>query len=216
MCPRPHRSDRRPHQFRSLARQVANTEPATPPAFSPGFADLMNTLVQPRHAKLGLSARDQNWSLTRYAADELKDSLANIARWRPQFRNQSVADMMEATTGEPIKAVEQAIETRNPAQFNAAYARLTELQFLSCSAQSRVYRDQGTGSVILRQPGVWARKVTTYRKASQTAALLWTQRGIPSLTAPTRARSTTRRRVSVCFKAIPISAMRSSSATVRV
>jgi hypothetical protein len=99
---------------------------ATPPAFSPGFADLMNTLVQPRHAKLGLSARDQNWSLARYAAHELKDSLANIARWRPQFRNQSVADMMEATTGEPIKAVEQAIETRNLAQFNAAYARLTE------------------------------------------------------------------------------------------
>jgi len=86
----------------------------------------MNTLVQPRHAKLGLSARDQNWSLARYAAHELKDSLANIARWRPQFRNQSVADMMEATTGESIKAVEQAIETRNLAQFNAAYARLTE------------------------------------------------------------------------------------------
>jgi hypothetical protein len=43
----------------------------------------------------------------------------------------------------------------------------------------------------------------------------WTTQ-IPSLTAPTRARSTTRRRVSVCFKAIPISAMRSSSATVRV
>src|SRR5215467_12285180 len=25
---------------------------AAPPAFNPGFADLMNTLVQPRHAKL--------------------------------------------------------------------------------------------------------------------------------------------------------------------
>jgi len=99
---------------------------ATPPAFSPGFADLMNTLVQPRHAKLGLSAREQNWALARYAAHELKASLANIARWRPRFREQSVPDMMEATTGEPIKAIEAAIEARDHGKFNAAYARLTE------------------------------------------------------------------------------------------
>src|SRR5262249_19924744 len=91
---------------------------ATPPAFSPGFADLMNTLVQPHHAKVGLSARATKTGRSRATPpmSELKDSLANIARWRPQFRNQSVADMMEATTGEPIKAVEQAIETRNLAQ----------------------------------------------------------------------------------------------------
>ena len=86
----------------------------------------MNTLVQPRHAKLGLSAREQNWALARYAAHELKDSLDKIARWRPRFREQSVPDMMEATTGEPIKAVEAAIEARDLGKFNAAYARLTE------------------------------------------------------------------------------------------
>ena len=107
-----------------VAAQTASQ--TAPPAFNPGFADLMNTLVQPRHAKLGLSAREQNWTLARYAVHELKDSLANIARWRPQFRNQSVADMLEATTGDPIKVIEQAIETRNLAQFNVAYARLTE------------------------------------------------------------------------------------------
>jgi hypothetical protein len=86
----------------------------------------MNTLVQPRHAKLGLSAREQNWALARYAAHELKDSLAKIARWRPRFREQSVPDMMEATTGEPIKAIEAAIEARDVGKFNAAYTRLTE------------------------------------------------------------------------------------------
>jgi hypothetical protein len=110
---------------RAKAQTAAPAQAAAPP-FNQGFADLMNTLVQPRHAKLGLSAREQNWALARYAAHELKDSLANIARWRPRFREQSVPDMMEATTGEPIKAVEAAIEARDLGKFNAAYARLTE------------------------------------------------------------------------------------------
>src|SRR5262245_44743035 len=90
--------------------QTAAPAPAAAPPFNPGFADLMNTLVQPRHAKLELSAREQNWALARYAAHELKDSLARIARWRPRFREQSVPDMMGATTDEPIKAIEAAIE----------------------------------------------------------------------------------------------------------
>jgi hypothetical protein len=109
---------------RVKAQTAAPAQAAAP--FNPGFADLMNTLVQPRHAKLGLSAREQNWALARYAAHELKDSLDKIARWRPRFREQSVPDMMEATTGEPIKAVEAAIEARDLGKFNAAYARLTE------------------------------------------------------------------------------------------
>src|SRR5262245_63253844 len=94
---------------RVKAQTAAPAQGAAPP-FNPGFADLMNTLVQPRHAKLGLSAREQNWALARYAAHELKDSLDKIARWRPRFREQSVPDMMGATTGEPIKAIEAAIE----------------------------------------------------------------------------------------------------------
>src|SRR5262249_15341148 len=93
------------------AQTAAPAQAAAPP-FTLGLGDLMNTLVQRRHAKLGLSAREQNWALARYAAHELKASLANIARWRPRFREQSVPDVMEATTGEPIKAIEAAIEAR--------------------------------------------------------------------------------------------------------
>jgi hypothetical protein len=36
-----------------------------------------------------------------------------------------VPQMMEATTADPVKAIEQAIQARDLAQFNAAYARLT-------------------------------------------------------------------------------------------
>jgi hypothetical protein len=107
------------------ARTSAPAQPAAAP-FNPSFGDLMNTLVQPRHAKLALTAREQNWPLAGYAIHQLKDALANILRWRPRFRNQSVPDMMEATTGEPIKAIERAIQAGDLRQFNEAYARLTE------------------------------------------------------------------------------------------
>src|SRR5262249_50859021 len=107
------------------AQTAAPAQGAAPP-FNPGFADLMNRLVQPRHAKLGLSAREEDWALARYGAHGLKASLANIGHWRPRLGEQSVPDMMEATTGEPIKAIEAAIEARDLGKFNAAYARLTE------------------------------------------------------------------------------------------
>jgi hypothetical protein len=43
-----------------------------------GFGDLMNTLVQPRHAKLGLIGREQNWTLAAYESHQHKDALSNI------------------------------------------------------------------------------------------------------------------------------------------
>lgn len=108
-----------------VGAQIPTPLPAAP-AFNPSFGDLMNTLVQPRHAKLGLTAREQNWPLAAYAIHQLKDALLNISRWRPRFRNMSVPELMDATTGESIKAIEQAIAAHDVSQFSDAYARLTE------------------------------------------------------------------------------------------
>ena len=106
------------------AQTPAPPQPASP-AFNPSFGDLMNTLVQPRHAKLGLIGREQNWVLAGYEIHQLKDALANIAKWRPRFRNMSVPELMDTMTGEPVKAIEQAIQARDAGQFNEAYGRLT-------------------------------------------------------------------------------------------
>jgi hypothetical protein len=78
--------------------------------FNPSFGDLMNTLVQPRHAKLGLIGREQNWALAAYEIHQLKAALTNIGIWRPRFRDQSVSELMEAMTGEPIRALETAVQ----------------------------------------------------------------------------------------------------------
>jgi hypothetical protein len=110
------------------ASVVAQAPPPPPGAtpFNPSFGDLMNTLVQPRHAKLGLIGKEQNWTLAAYEQHQLKDALANIAKWRPRFRNQSVADLMESMTGEPIKAIDQAIQAKDSREFADAYSRLTD------------------------------------------------------------------------------------------
>jgi hypothetical protein len=59
---------------------VAQTPPPLAAPFNPSFGDLMNTLVQPRHAKLGLIAGEQNWTLAGYELHQLKDALSNIPK----------------------------------------------------------------------------------------------------------------------------------------
>jgi hypothetical protein len=106
---------------------VAQT-PAPPPGaspFNPSFGDLMNTLVQPRHAKLGLIGREQNWVLAAYELHQLKDALTNISRWKPRFRNMSVPELMETMTGESVKSLDQAIQSKDQRQFHEAFDRLT-------------------------------------------------------------------------------------------
>jgi hypothetical protein len=104
----------------------AQTPPPLAAPFNPSFGDLMNTLVQPRHAKLGLIGREQNWTLAAYESHQLKDALSNIAKWRPRFRNQSVPDLMESMTGDAIKALDEAIQAGDARQFTQAYSRLTD------------------------------------------------------------------------------------------
>jgi hypothetical protein len=78
-----------------------------------------------RHAKLGLIGKEQNWTLAAYESHQLKDALSSIAKLRPRFRNQSVADLVESMTGDAIKALDQAIGVGDAHGFTEAYSRLT-------------------------------------------------------------------------------------------
>jgi hypothetical protein len=101
------------------------TLPPTAVPFNPSMGDLMNTLVQPRHAKLGLIGREQNWVLAAYEHHQLKDALTHIGQWRPRFRNMSVPELVETMTGEPLKALDEAIQAHDSGKFNDAFGRLT-------------------------------------------------------------------------------------------
>jgi hypothetical protein len=113
--------------------------------FKPSFGDYMNTLVQPRHAKLGLISRERNWTLAAYEIHQLKAALANIARWQPLFGKIPVADMMASTVDPPISDMENAVEARDPRQLDSAYARLTA----GCNACHTALHH---GEVVIQEP----------------------------------------------------------------
>ena len=110
----------------------AQTAPPTPPASSGpvpyvmGMGDLMNTLIQPRHAKLGLAGRAENWALANYALSELRQAFAGIVKAVPKFRGMPVGDLVDLALTQPLNAVEAAIKQQDTQKFAAAYDQVTQ------------------------------------------------------------------------------------------
>ena len=110
----------------------AQTAPVAPPAnttpvpYVMGMGDLMNTLIQPRHTKLGLAGRAENWALANYAVSELRQVFERIGKAVPKFRGMPVPDLIDAALTAPLGAVEAAIREKDPKKFAAAYDQVTQ------------------------------------------------------------------------------------------
>src|SRR5215831_19991973 len=98
---------------------------AEPVPFQPHMGALMSMLIQPRHAKLGLAGKAENWPLAAYALRELKQGFAVVAKAVPRFRGRPVAELVDSAVGQPITLLDFAIKLRYPSQFNDAYGQLT-------------------------------------------------------------------------------------------
>ena len=94
--------------------------------FKPAFDDLMTMLVQPRHTKLWLAAQNKNWQLAGFQLNEMGAALRRVGQTIPKYRNISVDATVSSIFQPKIQAVASAIGAQNPAQFNTAYAQLTE------------------------------------------------------------------------------------------
>jgi hypothetical protein len=97
---------------------------AQPTPFNPGIGDLMNMIVQPHHIKLWLAGKEGNWPLAEYEAKEVRSALGNVAKARPNFRNQPVAQLVETFTSGPFQALDAASRDHDAAKFADAYAGL--------------------------------------------------------------------------------------------
>jgi hypothetical protein len=65
--------------FPVLAQNATPAPPVPPPVQKPfSFGDLMDTLVQPRHVKLALAGRAQNWVLAAYALTSSRTHLGML------------------------------------------------------------------------------------------------------------------------------------------
>ena len=95
-------------------------------AYAMTMGDLMNTLVQPRHAKLGLAGEAKNWPLAGYALVEIRQAFAGIAKAIPKFRGYPVTELADAALGPPLNALQDAIKLQDPQKFAAAYGQLTQ------------------------------------------------------------------------------------------
>ena len=100
----------------------ANAEPAP---FNPQMAALMSMLIQPRHTKLWLAAQQKNWQLAGFELNEMGGALKRVGQTVPKYRNISVDATVSSIFAPKIQAVAGAITAQNPAQFNTAFAELT-------------------------------------------------------------------------------------------
>jgi hypothetical protein len=110
---------------RSAAQNPMGDANAEPAPFNPQMSALMNMLIQPRHAKLGLAAKEENWPLAGYMLKELKQGFMVISRAVPRWKGLPVPDLFDAAVSQPISLLDFSIKAAEPRQFSEAYARLT-------------------------------------------------------------------------------------------
>jgi hypothetical protein len=121
----------------TVVAAVAQTPPApTPPTrggpastmlnYVPGVGDLMNLLVQPRHAKLGLALHTGNWDLAAYYHKELTQAFRTVATVQPKYMNFTVSEAIDSMTGEAMRGLDDAMRARDPKRAAAAFSDLTD------------------------------------------------------------------------------------------
>jgi hypothetical protein len=110
---------------RSAAQDQPNPADAAPVPFSPNMGDLMNLLIQPRHAKLGLAGKAENWALAGYALKELQQGFGTIAKVVPRWKALPVPDLIDAALKQPFAVMDFAIKAGDERQFVESYDKIT-------------------------------------------------------------------------------------------
>lgn len=110
---------------RSSAQNLWGDADAEPAPFNPQLAALMNMLIQPRHAKLGLAGKAENWPLAAYMFKELRQGFVVTARAVPRWRGLPVPDLFEAAVTQPMLSLDFAIKAAEPRLFVESFEKLT-------------------------------------------------------------------------------------------
>ena len=128
---------------------------ATPPApYVMTMGDMMNTLVQPRHAKLGLAGHAGNWPLAAYALVEIRQAFAGIVKAQPKFRGYPVADLADAALKAAARRRRRRHQTAGREKIRRGLrSAQPRLQCLPWLARSSLRGDQGARRFGLSEPG---------------------------------------------------------------
>src|SRR5262245_4539073 len=103
--------------------RAADAEPAP---FNPQMGAMMNMIIQPRHAKLGLAGFAENWALAGYYFKELKTGFLVVQKAVPRWKGLPVPDLFEAAMNQSFAVLDFAIKAGEPRQFAESYGKLTQ------------------------------------------------------------------------------------------
>ena len=81
---------------------IAQPPPKDPNNYVPGLGDLMESL-QVQHGKLWFAGSAQNWPLEAYAADSIKEGIAEMIVLRPRYKRESIVEMLTLFTVKPLQ-----------------------------------------------------------------------------------------------------------------
>lgn len=116
-----------------LAQAPVAAPAAIPIPYQPSMSDLMNIGVQPRHIKLWLAGKQQNWVYATYELEELRNAFARVGRTVPIYRTLDIPALTTAFMQQSLDALDTAIKNHDAKAFTAAYRQLTD----SCNACHR-------------------------------------------------------------------------------
>jgi hypothetical protein len=110
---------------RTSAQSPPNAADEAPTPYVPNMGDMMHILIQPRHAKLGLAGKAENWPLAGYALKELQQGFGSISKAIPRWKGLPVPDLFEAALKQPFATLDFAVKAGDPRQFAESYDRVT-------------------------------------------------------------------------------------------
>ena len=116
-----------------------------PQAFNPQMAALMNLLIQPRHAKLGLAGKAENWTLAGFEFKELQAGFIVVGKEVPRYKGLPVADLFDAAMKQIFPVMDFAIKAGDSRQFNESYAKIT-------AACNNCHTTAGNGFIVIKVP----------------------------------------------------------------
>jgi hypothetical protein len=110
---------------RTAAQDQANPADAAPAAFTPNMGDMMSILIQPRHAKLAIAGKAENWLLAGYALKELQQGFGTITKVIPRWKALPVSELVDAALKQPFSLMDFAIKAGDTRQFAESFDRIT-------------------------------------------------------------------------------------------
>ena len=130
----------------SLGPVTAQPPPKDPNHYVPGLGDLMESL-QVQHGKLWFAGDQLNWPLAAYSLDAIKEGIADMVVLRPRYKGESIVEMLNGLTAEPLRDLEEAVAAKDRAGFVQAYDGLTD----SCNV---CHRNHDYGFIVIARPTV--------------------------------------------------------------